>query len=399
MAERQPSARSVIAAVTAREYRKTLGQKGVVITAAVMAALCVIVAIGSHFLFRENGPLADASEPKATQVAVVGVPVEAAEAASTVDFLPAEDEDAARAMVASGDVAAALVPQAEPQHYTYLAGDDAPEQLLPTLEGLLSAQRQAEFLQHSAVDPVEFAAASAVSVTAEDVQAHDDGYYVKLMTACAMAFVLAMFCITFAGVVGQNVVEEKSSRVVEIILATVPPLQFLVGKIAGSGLAGLTYMAGFVALSAVTLKASALPVDVPVDYGLLLGILPAFLLGYLFFATLYAATGSLVSRMEDFSGAQLPVVLLLFLMIYGTGFGASHPDGTFMHVAAWIPPLTFTAAPIEYATGYLSGLGFVGCLLVAAVACGLMVLLAAHVYPRSVLRMGKRVTWREALKR
>nr|WP_276124443.1 ABC transporter permease [Corynebacterium lactis] len=137
--------------------------------------------------------------------------------------------------------------------------------------------------------------------------------------------------------------------------------------------------------------------SVHVPWGSVALLLPCFVLGYLFFAALYAASASLVSRMEDFQGAQMPVLLLSMLAMYVPLFGWSKLDSTFMQVAAWIPPVSVTTAPLQYAAGNFSALQLVGSLAIMAVGVVAVTALAAKIYPRNVLRTGAAVSWKKAL--
>ena len=202
----------------------------------------------------------------------------------------------------------------------------------------------------------------------------------------------------FGGSVASSVIEEKSSRVVEIMLATIRPLHLLAGKILGAGLAGAIMMAAIVAAASVTIIATGLAADFDIPWLAVATLIPFFILGYLLFAALYATAGSLVSRMEDFGAAQMPVLILSFVAIYVPAFGWSQLDSTFMQVAAWIPPASVTTAPLQYAMGNFSGLQLLGSGAVLAASCVIMLLLAAKIYPRNVLRTGSRVTWMQALK-
>ena len=182
------------------------------------------------------------------------------------------------------------------------------------------------------------------------------------------------------------------------MLATIRPLHLLAGKILGAGIAGAIMLTAIVGAATVTIFITGLAEDFDIPWAAVAMLLPFFLLGYFFFAALYATAGSLVSRMEDFSAAQMPVMLLAFVAIYIPAFGWSNLDSTFMTVAAWVPPASVTTAPLQYAMGGFDGWQLLGSAAILAVTCVLVILLAAYVYPRNVLRTGSRVTWMEALK-
>jgi hypothetical protein len=122
--------------------------------------------------------------------------------------------------------------------------------------------------------------------------------------------ILLYVAITFYGsFVLTGVVEEKSSRVVEVLLSRVPPSSLLGGKIAGIGLAGLAQFLAVAAAAAGTLLAtrpSGLP---PGTYAAIPMLVVWFVLGYAFYAMLYGSLGSLASRTEDAQAAAGPVII------------------------------------------------------------------------------------------
>lgn len=405
-------ASSAIALVTQRELRENLMKKGSVVTLVLGILLAVGGVLLTAYLTRDDGGDADP-----TVIAVVGEApfaeslAEASAAGSGADGAagmalpgmstnpietrPAASEDEARALLSDGDVDAALVPAPGENQWT-LVQDGSPDSLAATLNAALSAQLQTQAMIDQGADPAAVAASAAEgSVASENARDID-------VAALLVVGVGVMLMITgimmFGGAVAQSVIEEKSSRVVEIMLATIRPLHLLAGKILGAGIAGAIMLTAIVGAATVTIFITGLAEDFDIPWVAVATLLPFFLLGYFFFAALYATAGSLVSRMEDFSAAQMPVMLLAFVAIYIPAFGWSALDSTFMTVAAWVPPASVTTAPLQYAMGGFNGWQLLGSAAILAVSCVLVILLAAYVYPRNVLRTGSRVTWREALK-
>ena len=125
-----------------------------------------------------------------------------------------------------------------------------------------------------------------------------------------MAFVasllLYMQLIIFGLAVASGVVEEKSSRVIEVLMAAVPPRALLAGKVLGIGALGLLQLAltAFVGL-AVASASGALELR-SADAGILAVVLLWFVLGYVFYSTIYAISGVIVSRQEDLQSSSTP---------------------------------------------------------------------------------------------
>ena len=186
---------------------------------------------------------------------------------------------------------------------------------------------------------------------------------------------------------------------VEIILSTVRPVDFLAGKVIGNTIIGLLgtflILAGGVASLAFTGAAS----EIQLDYGLIAALLVGEILGLLFFGSLYAAAGSMVQRTEDLQSTQMPILLIVFATMYVPMFGWTNLDATWMQVMGWVPPVSMLVAPLQVAGGNMSWLGLAGSYAVLAVVTALILIVVARIYRRAILNNGKKMTWRQVLKK
>lgn len=414
------SASTAVKTVFVRELREHLLKKSSLITLIIMA----VAAVGGIFV---ADYMTSKSDNDAVKIAVVGeAPFadsladataemkdangsDSADAAagafataslSPLEITSAADDKAARAAVTDGDADAALVPDtAEGKEGSWkLLADDAPSWLAPMLQESLQKQNEAMLLSENGINPGEFFSktqSAAVSVESLD-EAKDEKMPAMLITLIGV-MVMMTAILVFGGAVATSVIEEKSSRVIEIILSTVRPAHLLAGKILGAGLAGIIMMSVLTASAAVALMATGLAESFDVPWSAVWLLIPCFVLGYFFFAALYAASASLVSRMEDFQGAQMPVLVFSLITMYVPLFGWSKLDSTFMQIAAWIPPISITTAPLQYAVGNFSALQLVASLLIMVAGVAAVIALAAWIYPRNVLRTGAAVSWKKAL--
>ena len=201
--------------------------------------------------------------------------------------------------------------------------------------------------------------------------------------------VLFMALVFFGQAVAQGVTEEKSSRVVELLLTTVSPRRLLAGKIFGLGVLGLVllFIPGAAALAAGQLAGGAgLPSAAPEAVAL---ILLWFILGYAFYSVAFAAVGALVSRQEDLNTAILPVTAVLIGGFYLAFFAVnSNPNGTVARVAAFVPPLSPMVVPARMVLGDMTPVGLALAVALEVLAIAGMVLLAARTYERAILRIG-----------
>ena len=201
--------------------------------------------------------------------------------------------------------------------------------------------------------------------------------------------VLFMALVFFGQAVAQGVTEEKSSRVVELLLTTVSPRRLLAGKILGVGLLGLAllFIPGAAALAAGQLAGGAgLPSAAPEAIAL---ILLWFVLGYFFYSVAFAAVGALVSRQEDLNTAILPLTAVLLGAFYVALFAVNtNPNGTVARIAAFVPPVSPMVVPARVVLGDMTAVALALAVALEVLAIAGMVLLAAGTYERAILRIG-----------
>lgn len=268
------------------------------------------------------------------------------------------------------------------------------------LDAALADRASAAALERLGVAPGELVAATVPApLTVDALDPADPEAGQRSAISFVVLVVMFMQIIGFGTAVAMGVIEEKSSRVVELLLSTIRPLHLLWGKVLGIGAVGLLQLTlyGVVGLGAglgtglLTVTGTALGV-----FGATLGW---FVLGYAFFAVLYAAAGSLVSRQEDINSTTGPLMMVMFVL-YGVAFWyMSSPDGAVVNVLAWIPPFPAMLMPLKIADGTATAGQIAGTAALMVVAVATLAWAGARVYERSVLRIGASVSWREALSR
>ncbi|WP_353065247.1 ABC transporter permease [Arcanobacterium hippocoleae] len=194
-----------------------------------------------------------------------------------------------------------------------------------------------------------------------------------------------------------GIVEEKSSRVVEILLSAVRPRTLLLGKIIGIGLFALTQLVLYLVAIFVSLNIAGLWHGIEVGT-ILIWMIIWLLLGFFTFTTLAGGVSSMVSRQEDLGGIITPLMLLMIIPFYlGMFLVPAAPDSIWTKVFSTIPGFSSFIMPVRQAYESVeiwelvlaAGISFVSVPLFAAVA--------GRIYENSILRMGKRVTLRQAL--
>ncbi|WP_189668764.1 ABC transporter permease [Promicromonospora soli] len=224
-----------------------------------------------------------------------------------------------------------------------------------------------------------------------------DGNPVDPEIVFAAGFVLAF--LFFMGAVGSgamiagSVIEEKQSRLVEIIATAVPLRQLLAGKIIGSSVIALSQNLLLAAIGLVGISFTDLSAMLPAMTATMLWFVVFFTVGFVAVAALYAVAGSLASRTEDLQYTTSPLMMLL-MAVYVVTFSA---DGVLERVLSYIPPASIVSMPVRVLNGdALWWEPLVSLLILVAATFG-AVLLSERAYRGALMQTGGRVTWKTAL--
>ncbi len=216
--------------------------------------------------------------------------------------------------------------------------------------------------------------------------------------AFVASLLLYVQLIIFGLAVASGVVEEKSSRVIEVLMAAVPARALLAGKIIGIGLLGLMQLT-LTALVGLVVASATGAIDLrSADLGTLGVVLVWFVLGYLFYAAIYAISGVIVSRQEDLQSSSTPVTLILVSGYLVALPVLEDPGSTLAVVTSLLPFTAPIVMPVRVAVGEASGAEIVASLAILVVAGGLLIALGARIYERAVLRTGRPLRLRDALR-
>jgi ABC-2 type transport system permease protein len=218
------------------------------------------------------------------------------------------------------------------------------------------------------------------------------------LAGLAVAILLFISIAVYGNLVAQGVVEEKSSRTIEVLLATVRPTDLLAGKISGIGFVGLLQLGlvGAAALLAASLtKAVSIPALGVVEVA---SYLAWFLLGFALYASAYAAVAALVSRPEEVQSATTPVTVVLAVSYVLMFFALPDPTGPLSTVLSLLPPSAPIFMPMRIAAGAAVPwqVGLAMALTVAAIIG--VVWLAGRIYANSALHTGARVRLLDAFR-
>lgn len=216
--------------------------------------------------------------------------------------------------------------------------------------------------------------------------------------AFVMTVLLFVSISTYGSLVLSGVVEEKSSRVVEVLLARIPARTLLAGKIAGIGLLGLGQIT-LTAVAALIATSSVNSVDVPsVRASVLVWVIVWFVIGYGLYAVVFGALGSLASRAEDAQSAAGPVTVLMVIGYLASFAAIGSPDAIWARAISWFPLTAPLSMPNRIAIGATPWWEATAAALLSIVTIGVLVNLAGRVYTAAILHTGKVMKVGAALK-
>src|SRR5437660_5259971 len=231
--------------------------------------------------------------------------------------------------------------------------------------------------------------------------------------------VLLLMSIVFHGQnVLRGVLEEKTTRVAEVVISSIKPEVLLAGKVAGAGAVGLTQQVLWIAISAYLISnfgplvmkstgalapsaggGSALGASLGgMTVGLFVVVVLYFLLGFVFYASLLAAAGAMVNSEQDAQQAAMPVLYLLIGSWLFVNSVIVNPTGTIAKVLSWLPFSSPIIMPMRMGLSPVGWPSVVGSLAVCALGCVFAVWLAARIYRVGMLMYGKKPSLAEVAK-
>lgn len=266
-------------------------------------------------------------------------------------------------------------------------------------------------LESEGLDPARIDQLTRVRISLARERITDKGRGGSGMASTVLGFGLAFLLYMSLILYGQNtlrsVLEEKTTRVAEVIVASVKTDTLLAGKVLGVAAVGLTQQI-FWAVSAVALYNLRAPIfaklgiasmpafSLPsVSLGVGIAFFLFFLLGFVFYSSLFAAAGATVSSDQEAQQAAQPIMMLLIASIIFVQPIMIAPSSTMAQVLSWMPFSAPIVMPLRMAVVPLSALEISLVLLGLALSCAIVIWLAARIYRVGLLMYGKRPTFRE----
>ena len=356
--------------------------------------------------------------------------------------MPGQPIDSVKEMVKSGAFDMAVyVPPTQlniPSNAIVYSIRQVPMEIENYISGVMKKEIEDQKLMAKGVDPDIVSAVKTnvnLQIMRMDEKGNEKETFTKVQFALGigLSMLVYMFIIFFGGQVMQGVSEEKTNRIIEVIVSSVKPFQLMMGKIIGVSLVALTQFVLWILLTgALSLGFSAfiglsspemlsqgtlmgqdittssimsnesvqniMQIVHSIPFGsIILWFLVFFILGYLLYATLYAAIGSLVDNNTDSQQFSLPVTVPLIIAIISSFYIVNNPDSS---LSVWLSMIPFTS-PISMMVRIPFDPPIWQIVLSAVILAGTFVVMtwfAAKIYRTGILMYGKKLSYKEIFK-
>jgi len=346
--------------VAEREIRMRLRSKAFLVSTGILM-LIVLGSIVAGGIFGANQSL--------PTVAAVGSAVSKVEATKAFTVTEAASVDEAEQLVRDGKVDAAVVPSEGAVGLTVIGLDEAPSNVV----SLLSEAPTVEVLEPSDQNPG-----------------------IVYLVALAFGVIFFSSALTFGQLIAQSVVEEKQTRIVEILMATVPVRVLLAGKVVGNSLLAFGQIVGIAVIAGVALLATGQDILLAEVGPSIVWFLVFFVIGFVMLAAMFAAAGALVSRQEDMGGAITPITMLIMIPYFLVIFFYDNP--LVLGIMSYVPFSAPIGMPLRVFLGLAEWWEPLVSLVILIVSTLAIIAVGSRIYENGLLRMGAPVKFKDALK-
>ena len=356
-----PSTAQSVWLVAEREIGSKLRSKAFVISTLILFLVALAAVVWGGF---------QAQDTSGTPVAVTAdAPAEVSSVAG-LEVTEVPDSAAAEALVTEGTADAAIVGDpSSPTGFAIIAESSVPSNLVL----LLSQSPPVELLDPDQTDSL-----------------------LRYFVALAFGIVFLIAASTFGGTIAQSVVEEKQTRVVEILISAIPTRALLAGKVIGNTILAMGQIIVLAAIAIVGLTVTGQGAVLQGLGGPIAWFAVFFFFGFVLLAALFAAAAAMVSRQEDVGSTTTPLILLVMAPYFLVIFFNDNP--LVLTIMSYVPFSAPVGMPMRLYLGeaqWWEALISLGILIATCVGANWV---GSKIYENSLLRMGARVKLSEALR-
>lgn len=315
----------------------------------------------------------------------------------TVNVTTVPDQDTGLAQVRSGSLTALVA--GPPGALQVTVKDQLDPRLRAALTGLVQAQALDAQLAEAGLKPSDVqAAVGKAQLAVTQLQQTDPLRAQRLGLALGSAVLLYFSLMLLGNLLARGVVTDRANRVTEVLLSAARPGQLLLGKVVGLGVLGFVQLAVVGLVSLAIASATGVLTATSLGFGTLGAGLLWYLLGFAFYATLFAGIGALVARLEELQTVLTPIVLTASVgFVVGIDLLVQAPTGAATTVVSLLPPFAPFLMPGRIALGtatgwqiWLAALLMLAAIVVVAGYCG-------RTYAAAIRTIGARISLRDAL--
>ncbi len=388
------------------EFLGMIRKKSLLITTAIMCIITLLITTIPSFMIWFGSDEAEEDDAKNEEFVVVYETEEIKDAVSPVfgkESYATEDE--LRKAVENEEETSGFVVK-DYDSYTYISFDsttDSTEQL--AFEAQLKQLNETRLFDEKGIDSQEVREILAQPIEQETVFLGKDA---RSGTAIAFAVMITMYMLIllYGANVATSVAREKDSRTMELLITSSNPRTLILGKVGAVGLTGMLQVAAILLFGVIgfmvnkenypqfvlDLVQGSMTADVLLVYILF------SVMGYILYLFIYAAMGSLVSKVEDVNSSVTPITFLFILAYFAATFAMNAPDNAVVKVTSFIPFISLFTMPIRY---MLTSVPMTSLLISSVIMVGTVVLFAAlsiHIYKFGSLNYGNRLKFKDVVK-
>ncbi|HKJ11473.1 MAG TPA: ABC transporter permease [Ornithinimicrobium sp.] len=383
------------ALVASREIRVKLTDRNFLVSTGITLVLIIgLLGLQAFIAARSGATEYSVVVSSAQGEAIVGqaeAVLQAQEDDASVSVTRVGDAAAGEALVTEGDADGALTQRQG--GWTLLSDGGGPAELE---RALADAVRQAALTANAEAAGTSVPELlSGAELTTEDVSGEDAAEeVVQIVAGILFGVLFYMASLTYGISIANSVVEEKQSRIVEILAAVIPVRALLTGKVLGNTLLAFGQMALLVGVSLIGLSFTEFDRFLPMMTEPLLWYLPFFVAGFVALACMWAAAGALASRTEDLQSTTLPLTLTLVLVFVV----ALNLEGAARTAGSFVPVMSTILMPMRLLEGGVGWWEPVAALAATVVFGYLTILVGSTLYRRALMQTQGRVTLRQAMR-
>lgn len=346
--------------VAEREIGSKLRSKAFLISTGILLVLALAGILFGGFASKNT---------ETTPIAVTAETASAVSAIPNVEVTTVADRAAAEQLVRDDKVDAAVIEGDGPSGYTIIAMQDPPGEIVSAL----SIAPEIVSLEPATTNPL-----------------------LRYFIAIAFGLVFMMAAATFGGTIAQSVVEEKQTRVVEVLLSAIPARTLLAGKVIGNTVLAMGQILALAAVATIGLIVTGQREMLTTLGAPIIWFAIFFLFGFILLAAMFAAAASMVSRQEDIGSTTTPITMLImapYILVI-----VFNDNPLVLTIMSYVPFSAPVGMPMRLFVGEAQWWEPLLSLVILLASCVAAIVIGAKIYENSLLRMGSRVKLREALR-